>query len=104
MHCVTQALEWLRVVLLGPSAQGRNNRLAAPTETPQGPTPYTVGTRLVDVPTLRAQGDASPTAVPAPYTPPWVLPPANWADTRATAQPDTTPPGSVCTCAKAGAR
>jgi hypothetical protein len=59
---LSQALEWMRAVLFGPCTPGRHSRQAAPQvprEPRYRPTPYVVGARLVDVPRLRRQRQAT---------------------------------------------
>lgn len=62
MSYLSQAVEWIRLVLFGPRTPGKHSSANTPQEAPQAPreahywpTPHVVGARLVDVPRLRRQ-------------------------------------------------
>lgn len=65
MSYLSQALEWMRAVLFGPRTPGKHSNAYTPQGAPQAPreahqpTLYVVGARLVNVPRLRRQRQAS---------------------------------------------
>lgn len=65
MSYLSQALEWMRAVLFGPRTPGKHS-ISTPPKAPQTPreprycpSPRVIGARLVDVPRLRRQRQAT---------------------------------------------